>query len=200
MWDAMALLTPSRLLEVSAGQLDRESALPAGQTSGTIPPQTRVSRLVRLRVNGRDHRVDVPPSESLLTVLRTELDLTGAKYGCGEGQCGACTVLVDGQAVRSCVAPVSTVEGKAITTVEGLAASAGAMHRVQQAFAEHDAMQCGYCTAGMIVSAVALLSRQPDPSEDQIVRAMNGNICRCGSHPRIVAAIRAAATSARATR
>jgi aerobic-type carbon monoxide dehydrogenase small subunit (CoxS/CutS family) len=151
--------------------------------------------VIRLRVNGRDHRVDVPRSESLLTVLRTELDLTGAKYGCGEGQCGACTVLVDGQAVRSCVAPVSTVEGKAITTVEGLAPSAGAMHRVQQAFAEHDAMQCGYCTAGMIVSAVALLSRQPDPSEDQIVRAMNGNICRCGSHPRIVAAIRAAATA-----
>jgi aerobic-type carbon monoxide dehydrogenase small subunit (CoxS/CutS family) len=154
----------------------------------------------RLRVNGRDHRVDVPPGEPLLTVLRTELDLTGAKYGCGEGQCGACTVLVDGQAVRSCVSPVSTVEGKAITTIEGLAASPGALHRVQQAFADQDAMQCGYCTAGMIMSAVALLSRQPDPSEDQIVRSMNGNICRCGSHPRIVAAIRAAASTGRATR
>jgi aerobic-type carbon monoxide dehydrogenase small subunit (CoxS/CutS family) len=154
---------------------------------------------IRLRVNGRDHLVDVPPSESLLTVLRTELDLTGAKYGCGEGQCGACTVLVDGQAVRACVAPVRTVEGKAITTIEGLAPSGGAMHRVQQAFAEQDAMQCGYCTAGMIMSAVALLSRQADPSEEQIVRTMNGNICRCGSHPRIVAAIRAA-VSTRATR
>jgi|SRR5688572_13035605 len=154
----------------------------------------------RLRVNGRDHRVDVPSSESLLTVLRTELDLTGAKYGCGEGQCGACTVLVDGQAVRSCVSPVSTVEGKAITTIEGLAPSSGTMHRLQQAFAEQDAMQCGYCTAGMIMSAVALLSRQADPSEEQIVRTMNGNICRCGTHPRIVAAIRTAASGGRATR
>src|SRR5688572_2423549 len=149
-----------------------------------------------LTVNGREHRVEVPAAESLLTVLRDELDLTGAKYGCGEGQCGACTVLVDGQAVRSCVSPVGTLEGKAITTIEGLAPAAGAMHRVQQAFAEHDAMQCGYCTAGMIMSAVAMLSRQPDPTEEQIVRTMNGNICRCGSHPRIVAAIRAAASSA----
>ena len=147
----------------------------------------------RLQINGRDERVDVPPSEPLLSVLRTELGLTGAKYGCGEGQCGACTVLVDGQAVRSCVSPVSTLQGKRITTIEGLAAP-GTLHRVQQAFAEQDAMQCGYCTAGMIMSAVALLSRQPDPTEDQIVRGMNGNICRCGSHPRIVDAIRKAAT------
>jgi aerobic-type carbon monoxide dehydrogenase small subunit (CoxS/CutS family) len=154
----------------------------------------------RLQINGRDHRVDVPPSETLLSVLRTELDLTGAKYGCGEGQCGACTVLVDGQAVRSCVSPVSTLQGKKITTIEGLAAAPGALHRVQQAFAEHDAMQCGYCTAGMIMSAVALLSRQPDPTEEQIIRGMNGNICRCGSHPRIVAAIRSAASTGRATR
>ena len=146
----------------------------------------------RLLINGRDERVDVPPSEPLLTVLRTELGLTGAKYGCGEGQCGACTVLVDGQAVRSCVSPVNTVQGKRITTIEGLVAS-GTLHPVQQAFAELDAMQCGYCTAGMIMSAVALLSRQPDPTEDQIVRGMNGNICRCGSHPRIVDAIRKAA-------
>jgi aerobic-type carbon monoxide dehydrogenase small subunit (CoxS/CutS family) len=146
----------------------------------------------RLQINGRDQQVDVPPSEPLLTVLRTELGLTGAKYGCGEGQCGACTVLVDGQAVRSCVSPVSTLQGKRITTIEGLAAP-GTLHRMQQAFAEQDAMQCGYCTAGMIMSAVALLSRQPDPTEDQIVRGMNGNICRCGSHPRIVDAIRKAA-------
>ena len=147
----------------------------------------------RLQINGRDQRVDVPPSEPLLTVLRTELGLTGAKYGCGEGQCGACTVLVDGQAVRSCVSPVSTLQGKRITTIEGLAAP-GALHPVQQAFAELDAMQCGYCTAGMIMSAVALLSRQPDATEDQIARGMNGNICRCGTHPRIVDAIRKAAT------
>ena len=156
--------------------------------------------VIRLRVNGRDHQVDVPPSESLLTVLRTELDLTGSKYGCGEGQCGACTVLVDGQAVRSCVAAISTVQGKSITTIEGLASSSGALHRLQQAFAEQDAMQCGYCTAGMIMSAAALLSRQSDPSEDQIVRAMNGNVCRCGTHPRIVAAIRSASQTGRATR
>src|SRR5688572_4140207 len=146
----------------------------------------------RLQINGRDQRVDVPPSESLLTVLRTELGLTGAKYGCGEGQCGACTVLVDGLAVRSCVSPVSTLQGKRITTIEGLAPSA-ALHPVQQAFAELDAMQCGYCTAGMIMSAVALLARQPDATGDQIARGMNGNICRCGSHPRIVDAIRKAA-------
>src|SRR5687768_11523544 len=146
----------------------------------------------RLQINGRDQRVDVPPSEPLLTVLRTELGLTGAKYGCGEGQCGACTVLVDGQAVRSCVSPVSTVQGKRITTIEGLGAP-GSLHPVQQAFAELDAMQCGYCTAGMIMSAVALLSRQPDATEDQIARGMNGNICRCGTHPRIVDAIRKAA-------
>ena len=146
----------------------------------------------RLQINGRDERVDVPPSETLLTVLRTELGLTGAKYGCGEGQCGACTVLVDGQAVRSCVSPVSTLQGKRITTIEGLAAP-GALHPVQQAFAELDAMQCGYCTAGMIMSAVALRSRQPNANEDQIARGMNGNICRCGSHPRIVDAIRKAA-------
>ena len=150
--------------------------------------------LVTLRINGRDHRVDVPPTESLLTVLRTELDLTGAKYGCGEGQCGACTVLVDGQAVRSCVSPVSTLQGKAITTIEGLA-SAGTLHRLQEAFAREDAMQCGYCTAGMIMAAAALLARRPNPTDQQIVEGMNGNICRCGSQPRIVAAIRAAAGS-----
>jgi aerobic-type carbon monoxide dehydrogenase small subunit (CoxS/CutS family) len=154
----------------------------------------------RLQINGREHAVDVPAPTPLLDVLRTELELTGAKYGCGEGQCGACTVLVDGQAVRSCVSPVSTLQGRQITTVEGLAASAGAMHRMQQAFVEHDAMQCGYCTAGMIMSAVALLSRQPNPSEEQIIRGMNGNICRCGSHPRIVAAIRSAASAQGGTR
>jgi len=152
-----------------------------------------------LQINGRGHQVDVPPSESLLSVLRTELDLTGAKYGCGEGQCGACTVLVDGLAVRACVSPVSTLQGTQITTIEGLAPG-GPLHRVQQAFAEEDAMQCGYCTAGMILSAVALLARQPDPTEAQIVRGMNGNVCRCGSHPRIVAAIRRAASAGRASR
>ena len=152
-----------------------------------------------LRVNGRARTVDVPAGESLLTVLRHELDLTGAKYGCGEGQCGACTVLLDGQAVRSCVTQMSAVGPREVTTIEGLA-DAGAVHPVQEAFARVDAMQCGYCTSGMVLSAVALLSRQPNPTEEQIVRAMNGNICRCGSHPRIVEAIRSAAAAGRGTR
>jgi aerobic-type carbon monoxide dehydrogenase small subunit (CoxS/CutS family) len=145
-----------------------------------------------LRVNGRPHSVDVPATLSLLTVLRHELELTGAKYGCGEGQCGACTVLLDGQAVRSCVTPIPSAAGKAVTTIEGLA-EAGTLHAVQEAFARHDAMQCGYCTSGMVLSAVALLRRQPNPTREQIVRGMNGNICRCGSHPRIVDAIQSAA-------
>ena len=149
-----------------------------------------------LRINGREHRVDVPASESLLSVLRNELELTGAKYGCGEGQCGACTVLVDQQPVRSCVSPVSTLQGRSITTIEGLASGPATLHRVQEAFAREDAMQCGYCTAGMIMSAVALLARRPDPTDEDIVQGMNGNICRCGSHPRIVAAIRRASSAA----
>jgi aerobic-type carbon monoxide dehydrogenase small subunit (CoxS/CutS family) len=148
--------------------------------------------VVRFTINGRDRQVDVPAKVPLLTVLRDELDLTGAKYGCGEGQCGACTVLVDGLAVRSCQTPISSVQGKAITTIEGLAEGT-ALHPVQQAFLQHDAMQCGYCTAGMILSAVSLLSRQANPSDEQIVKAMNGNICRCGTFPRIVAAIHSAA-------
>lgn len=153
--------------------------------------------VLRLTINGRRQDVDAPADEPLLRVLRDELDLTGSKYGCGEGQCGACTVLVDGQPVRSCVTRVGTLAGKTITTIEGLAADGG-LHPVQKAFLEQDAMQCGYCTAGMIMSAVALLAKQPHPQDSDIVRAMNGNICRCGSHPRIVEAIRMAA--GRATR
>jgi len=149
--------------------------------------------VITLQINLSEYRVDVPPSEPLLNVLRHELDLTGAKYGCGEGQCGACTVLVDDQAVRSCVVPVRTVEGKRIWTIEGLSADPAPLHRVQEAFAREDAMQCGYCTTGMILSAVALLARYPNPTDEQIVQGMNGNICRCGSYPRIVAAIRSAA-------
>ena len=151
-----------------------------------------------LQINRREHRLDVPGNESLLTVLRTELDLTGAKYGCGEGQCGACTVLVDDQAVRSCVVPVRTLEGKQIYTVEFLAQDESPLHRVQEAFVQEDAMQCGYCTTGMVMSAVALLARNPNPTDEQIVQGMNGNICRCGTHPRIVAAIRRAAQRDRA--
>src|SRR5687768_16343388 len=147
-----------------------------------------------LLINGREQRVDVPATESLLTVLRDELDLTGAKYGCGEGQCGACTVLVAGQAVRSCLVQVGTLQGKKITTIEA-GDSDSSVRRLQEAFAQHDAMQCGYCTSGMIMSAAALLERQPNPTDDQIVRGMNANVCRCGTHPRIVGAIRTAAAA-----
>ena len=154
----------------------------------------------QLLVNGLSRSVDVPASTSLLDVLRYELDLTGAKYGCGEGQCGACTVLVDGQPVRSCLTAVSTLAGKRITTIEGLADEGGALHRLQEAFLEQDAMQCGYCTAGMIMSATALMSRETAPSDDQIRRAMNGNVCRCGTHPRIVEAIRTATRRGEGTR
>ena len=152
-----------------------------------------------LSVNGHDRAVDVPETESLLTVLRHELNLTAAKYGCGEGQCGACTVLLDGQAVRACVTRVGAVQRRAVQTLEGLAEGT-ALHHVQQAFVQQDAMQCGYCTSGMIMSAVALLARQPSPTDEQIIRAMNGNICRCGSHPRILEAVRRAAATDRSTR
>src|SRR6266511_2043752 len=128
-------------------------------------------RVLELQVNGTKRRVEVDGERSLLSVLRDELDLTGAKYGCGEGQCGACTVLVAGKAVRSCITPVGAVTGKAILTVEGLEKN-GRLHPVQQAFIEADAMQCGYCTSGMIMSAVALLERIPNPTEAQIVQGM----------------------------
>jgi nicotinate dehydrogenase subunit A len=145
-----------------------------------------------LLINGSRRRVETSPSESLLTVLREHLDLTGSKYGCGEAQCGACTVLVDGKARRSCVTQVRAVAGKKITTIEGLETN-GRLHPVQQAFIDHEALQCGYCTPGMIMSAVALLSKKTAASEADITSAMDRNICRCGTYPRIVAAVRAAA-------
>jgi isoquinoline 1-oxidoreductase subunit alpha len=149
---------------------------------------------VTLRVNGTARQVDVAPADSLLTILRDALDLTGAKYGCGEGQCGACTVLVDGQAVKSCQPKASALQGRAITTIEALEQN-GRLHPVQQAFLDREAMQCGYCTPGMIMSAVAFLASTPHPTDDQIVAAMdkNRNMCRCGTYPRIVAAIKEAA-------
>ena len=152
--------------------------------------------LFNLLINGHEHKVDVPETVSLLAVLREELDLTGTKYGCGEGQCGACTVLVDGQPMRSCQLVVGKVQRRQIRTIEGLA-DGPALQSVQKAFLEHDAMQCGYCTAGMIMSAIGLLSRNSAPSDGDIVRAMNGNVCRCGTYPRIVAAVRAAAASSK---
>ena len=148
--------------------------------------------VTELVVNGTRRRVEGDAERNLLGVLRDELDLTGAKYGCGEAQCGACTVLVDGQPVRSCVTPLRAAAGKQITTIEGLERN-GRLHPLQQAFLEADALQCGYCTPGMILSGVGLLKRNPRPSEAEIVRAMNGNVCRCGAYPRIVAAVRRAA-------
>ena len=149
-----------------------------------------------LLVNGKEHRVDAPPDEPLLYVLRNRLQMTGAKYGCGEGQCGACTVLLDGRPVRSCRTPVSAAAKAKVTTIEGLEQE-GQLHPVQAAFITEEAFQCGYCTPGMIMSAVALLSTNAKPSEADIVRQMNGNVCRCGTYPRIVAAVQAAARAPR---
>lgn len=146
---------------------------------------------LELHVNGSIHRVDADPDTPLLSVLRNRLDLTGTKYGCGEGQCGACTVLIDGRAVRSCITPVKQAVGRKITTIEGLAQN-GKLHPVQQGFLDADAMQCGYCTPGMVMSAVSLLAKDPHPTDAAIRRGMEGNICRCGTYPRIVAAVRMA--------
>lgn len=145
-----------------------------------------------LNVNGKDLKVNAAQEESLLSVLRNRLDLTGTKYGCGEGQCGACTVLINGRPARSCLTPASAAAGKKITTIEGLAAE-GKLNPVQQAFLDEEAFQCGYCTSGMVVAATGLLATTPHPSEEEIVRHMNGNVCRCGTYPRIVAAIQRAA-------
>ena len=151
-----------------------------------------MSNAIELNVNSTKRRVDVDGDRTLLSVLREDLDLTGSKYGCGEGQCGACTVLIDGKAARSCMTTVSSVVGKRITTIEGLEQN-GRLHPLQQAFMDAGAMQCGYCTAGMIMSAAALLAKTPEPSNDEIIRDMEGNVCRCGTYTRIIAAIRKAA-------
>jgi len=149
-------------------------------------------KIDKLNINGSVRTIDVDESVPLLTVLRDDLDLTGSKYGCGEGQCGACTVLVDGVARRSCILPVGAVRDKKITTIEGLA-KGEELHPLQTAFLEEEAMQCAYCTSGMIMSGVALLNSNANPSESDISSYMEGNVCRCGTHPRIVAAIRRAA-------
>ena len=146
-----------------------------------------------LKVNGATRNVDAGPYETLLEVLRERLNLTGAKYGCGEGQCGACTVLIDGTPVRSCLIKAASVAGKEITTIEGLASERdGKLHPLQAAFLEAGAFQCGFCTSGMIMSGVGLLKRHPHPSEDQILDAMQGNICRCGMFLRVKDALRKA--------
>jgi aerobic-type carbon monoxide dehydrogenase small subunit (CoxS/CutS family) len=151
-----------------------------------------MARIRKLNVNGTAYDVDADSQASLLFVLREQLDLTGSKYGCGEGQCGACTVLIDRKARRSCITPVGAVEQKQITTIEGLA-KGDRLHPLQQAFLEEGAMQCAYCTSGMIMTAASFLNTNRNPSQDQILQFMEGNICRCGTHPRIVAAIRKAA-------
>ena len=147
---------------------------------------------MELQVNGKKYAVDAHSGESLLSVLRDRLDLTGSKYGCGEGACGACTVLVNGAAVRSCILPATSVVGKEVTTIEGLA-SGGVLHPVQKAFLKVDVFQCAYCAPGMIMSAVSLLDRNPRPSRQEITEAMQGNVCRCGTYTRIVTAIQEAA-------
>lgn len=143
---------------------------------------------MELLVNGKRHNVETHDGESLLAVLRDRLDLTGSKYGCGEGSCGACTVLIDGNATRSCILPADGAAGKEITTIEGLAQDRG-LHPVQKAFLKVDVFQCGYCAPGMVMSAVGLLKKHPKPSQQEIIRGMQGNICRCGTYPRIVKAI-----------
>jgi aerobic-type carbon monoxide dehydrogenase small subunit (CoxS/CutS family) len=151
---------------------------------------------IELEVNGRRHTVNVDPARTLLSVLRDELALTGSKYGCGEGQCGACTVLLGDKAVHACVTPVAGAANAPITTIEGLERD-GHLHPLQQAFIDEGAMQCGYCTPGMIMAGAALLQATPAPSEHDILHAMQGNVCRCGTYPRIVAAIQRAAREAR---
>lgn len=144
-----------------------------------------------LSVNGIKHEITADPDVALLNVLRNHLDLTGSKYGCGEGACGACTVLINGKPAHSCITPVSAVTGKEITTIEGLIKN-GKLHPVQEAVLTVDVFQCSYCASGMILSAVALLNSNPSPSEEAIQNAMNGNICRCGTYPFIVKAIKLA--------
>jgi len=147
---------------------------------------------IRFRLNGEPRELDIDPERTLLWVLRTDLELTGTKYGCGEALCGACTVLVDNAAVRSCVIPMKDVEGTDVTTIEGVARN-GDLHPLQEEFAERGALQCGYCTPGMIMNAYGLLLDNPSPSRAEIIEGMEDNLCRCAAHKRIVEAIEAAA-------
>ena len=151
-----------------------------------------MGKAIELMVNGTKRTVDAGPDDFLLEVLRNDLGLTGSKFGCGEGECGACTVLVDGAHTKSCILPLSAVEGKAIRTVESLA-DGTKLHPLQEAFVEEDAMQCGYCVSGMLMAAYALLQKNKNPSERDIRDHMRGNICRCCAYPRMVKAIQRAA-------
>jgi aerobic-type carbon monoxide dehydrogenase small subunit (CoxS/CutS family) len=153
----------------------------------------------RLTVNGRPYSVASDPQRRLLDVLREDLNLTGPKYGCGEGQCGACLVYVDGEPARSCLLPVRSAEGRSVTTIEGLARGED-LHPVQQAFLDEGALQCGYCTSGMVLAAAALLRKRPHPTDEQIVDGMNGHLCRCNGYVKIVNAVRRAAAAMRGER
>jgi aerobic-type carbon monoxide dehydrogenase small subunit (CoxS/CutS family) len=146
---------------------------------------------IRFKLNGKEVAVETSPERMLVWVLRTDLEHTGTKYGCGEGFCGFCTVLVDGKPERSCQLPVSQVEGRSVLTIEGLS-KGGKLHPLQQAFVDHGALQCGYCTPGLIMEATALLLRKPNPTEAEISAALEGNLCRCGTYTRVIAAVRQA--------
>jgi isoquinoline 1-oxidoreductase alpha subunit len=148
---------------------------------------------INLNINGKKQEVDVDPKTPMLWVLRDHLNLVGTKYGCGVAQCGACTIMLDGNAVRSCMLPISTVENKTITTIEGL--SENGDHPIQKAWLEHDVPQCGYCQSGQIMTAAALLKKNPNPSDEEIESTLNGNICRCGTYLRIKAAVKTAVNS-----
>jgi aerobic-type carbon monoxide dehydrogenase small subunit (CoxS/CutS family) len=158
-----------------------------------------MSDSIAFKLNNKPVRLHVDGDRSLLWVLRTELGLTGTKYGCGEGHCGACTVLLDGVAVRSCLHTVKDVKDKEVVTIEGLEQD-GKLHPVQKAFVEHDALQCGFCTPGMVLTAVGLLRATPKPTREQIIRGMQANLCRCGAHTRIIDAIQAAAAEMKGAR
>lgn len=147
---------------------------------------------MKINVNNRDYTIQATGNPSLLEVLREQLELTGSKYGCGEGSCGACKVLINGSPVPACITPVTSVQDKQVTTIEGLAKD-GKLHAVQESFLEEDAFQCGYCASGMIISAVALVDKNPRPTRQQIVESMQGNICRCCTYPQIISAISKAA-------
>lgn len=147
---------------------------------------------ISFKLNGKTVSVTTDPDRMLLWVLRTDLGLTGTKYGCGEGQCGACTVMLGDRAVRSCITPMGIVRGKEVTTIEGLATN-GKLHPIQEAFVKHDALQCGFCTPGMILNAYGLLLKNPQPSRQEIIDGMENNLCRCAAHVRIIRAIEDAA-------
>ena len=147
-----------------------------------------MNETISFKLNGKPATVTVDGSRKLLWVLRTDLELTGTKYGCGENYCGACTVLIDGETVRSCQIPVSDVRNREVTTIEGLARN-GKLHRIQQAFVDHDALQCGYCTPGMIITAAAFLKKKPKASREEVIQALDDNLCRCAAHKRIMEAM-----------